>query len=818
MNRSFKLGIFALFFFSGISALIYEVAWLRLLSLTVGSTAESTSCVLAVFLGGLAIGNWFGGKLADKFSGSELIAYYGRLEIGIAVTAPVVSFLVYKTPYLLAAFCHRFGESGPLIPLMRILISCTVLLLPTILMGATSPTLTRYVTFFGTPAKSFARLYALNTLGAVLGGLLACFVGFAYLGIAGTIIGAAVINLLIAVCVFQLAKKIDVSALEASIAIADEATDATNASDGTDSTAKAASQDNPGNLIFLCTLSALVGFGALSYEVLWTRMLRFYSYSSTYSFTIMVSSFLLGLGLGSLIFERLHRNDRDFKASSIDLGFAQYLASLACAASLVAMPLAALLIRHQGMQTNKIQEILALIATGLIFIAPAATAVGLTFPMIGGMAACFRKVGMSVGAVYAANTIGCVAGALFIGLVFQPIVGSYKAFQITVLLSTVIGSMAVWQGAADRKITTVLFCVAPPILALLFVVCSDDPIAVAMRSGESQILQYGEDTTGIVAVVQHPNFKELRTNSASVSTTSLPAKRYMRLLGVLPTLLTAKPENVLVICFGTGTTAGAQAVCPQVKHMDIVELSPMVLKVASQFANSNLDVVQKPIVSAKIADGRNYLLCSSKKYDVITLEPPPLTEAGVVGLYSKEFYEILKEHLNPGGVVCQWVPLFYESSTLWRMTVQSVRQTFPHSSIWLSNNDEAILLASEERLKIDPAKMQSAIDSSPTLKKLLAEVGLDNAYRMLGTFILGGAQLDRYVGDVQPITDNHPQMEFYLPYREPNATFKVLEAAAGQGLQCMKESLSWQNIDEEALKASSERAHAIRGDVKESGY
>jgi hypothetical protein len=114
--------------------------------------------------------------------------------------------------------------------------------------------------------------------------------------------------------------------------------------------------------------------------------------------------------------------------------------------------------------------------------------------------------------------------------------------------------------------------------------------------------------------------------------------------------------------------------------------------------------------------------------------------------------------------------------------------------------------------------MQSAIDSSPTLKKLLAEVGLDNAYRMLGTFILGGAQLDRYVGDVQPITDNHPQMEFYLPYREPNATFKVLEAAAGQGLQCMKESLSWQNIDEEALKASSERAHAIRGDVKESGY
>jgi spermidine synthase len=807
LNRSFKVGIFALFFFSGISALIYEVAWLRLLTLTVGSTAESTSCVLAVFLGGLAIGNWFGGKLADKFNGKELIAYYGKLEIGIAVTAPVVSFLVYKTPYLLAAFCHQFGEAGPLIPLMRILISCTVLLIPTILMGATSPTLTRYVTFFGTPARSFARLYALNTLGAVLGGLLACFVGFAYLGIAGTIIGAAVINLLIAVCVFQLAKKIDTSVLDTSSATANEDPGSTELS-----------QEQRSNLVFLCTLSALVGFGALSYEVLWTRMLRFYSYSSTYSFTIMVSSFLLGLGLGSLIFERLHRNDRDFKASSIDLGFAQYLASIACAASLVAMPLAALLIRHQGMQSNQIQEIVALIATGLIFITPAATAVGLTFPMIGGMAAGFKKVGMAVGAVYAANTIGCVVGALFVGLIFQPIVGSYKAFQITVLLSTIIGSMAVWKGGRDKNIATVLFCIVPPALAGMFVAFSDDPIRVAIKEGDSQILQYGEDTTGIVAVVKHPDFKELRTNSASVSTTSLPAKRYMRLLGVLPTLLTAKPENVLVICFGTGTTAGAQAVCPQVKHMDIVELSPMVLKVAHQFANSNLDVVQKNIVSAKVADGRNYLLCSSKKYDVITLEPPPLTEAGVVGLYSKEFYEILKDHLNPGGVVCQWVPSFYESSVLWRMTVQSVRQTFPHSTIWVSNNNEAILLASEEALKIDPAKMQSAIDSSPTLKILLAEVGLDDAYRMLGTFILGGAQLDRYVGDVQPITDNHPQMEFYLPYREPFATFKDLEAAAGPGLQCMKESLNWQNVDEEALKAASQRVHVIRGDAKESRY
>jgi len=249
--------------------------------------------------------------------------------------------------------------------------------------------------------------------------------------------------------------------------------------------------------------------------------------------------------------------------------------------------------------------------------------------------------------------------------------------------------------------------------------------------------------------------------------------------------------------------------------MDIVELSPMVLKVGHQFAASNLNVLNAQKVSAYANDGRNFLLCSKNKYDVITLEPPPLTEAGVVSLYSTEFYQILKRHLNPGGVVCQWVPLFYESSTLWKMMVQSVRQTFPQVSVWVPNQEEAILLASENPLEIDAPKMQAKIDASPKLKKLLSEVGFDDAYSMLGTFVVAGPQLDQYVGNVRPITDDRPQMEFYLPYMGPQASSTDLERAAGSPLKCMQQSLKLIDTEENALEINFEKTHEIRTGVRQ---
>lgn len=804
MSVSIKIWIFALFFFSGISALIYEVSWLRLLSLSFGSTAQATSCVLAVFLGGLAVGNWYGGKIADRLSEGELFTFYGKLEVGIAVAAPLVSWLVYETPALFALICHQFGESKALLVAIRILVSGAILLFPTILMGATSPALTRYVSLYGTPAKSFARLYAVNTLGAVIGSLAACFIGFAYWGLFGTIFGAAAINLSIGLCIFLLAGKLKSQSQSAS-EMAEKHEDSTETSFA-----------QPSDLPFLCILSALVGFAALSYEVLWTRMLRFYSFSTTYSFTIMISSFLLGLGVGSLIFEQLYRSRKEYRQQLVDLGFAQYIATLACVGSLVAMPLAALVIRNPGLAGGQLHEVTSLIATGLIFIFPAATAVGLTFPMIGGMAACFKKVGTTVGAVYAANTLGCVAGALLVGLCVQPALGSFKAFQATVLFTSVIGSLAVLKGLWEKRLLAAILALIPPALALSFMCLFQDPIQQIMASSTyPKLLQYGEDSTGIVAVLDYIHFKELRTNSASVSTTKIQAKRYMRMLGVLPTLIDRKPKTVLVICFGTGTTAGAQSLCAGVEHMDIVELSPMVLKVGHQFVDSNLDVLNAQKVSAYANDGRNFLLCSKNKYDVITLEPPPLTEAGVVSLYSTEFYQVLKEHLNPGGIVCQWVPLFYESSTLWKMMVQSVRQTFPQVSVWVPNQEEAILLASESPLEIDAPKMQAKIDGSPKLKELLSEVGFDDVYSMLGTFVVAGPQLDKYVGAVRPITDDRPQMEFYLPYLGPQASSTDLELAAGSPLKCMRQSLKVIDADDGALKDNFERTHQIRTGVRQ---
>jgi spermidine synthase len=745
--------IFALFFLSGLSALIYEVSWLRVLALTFGNTTEATTCVLSVFLAGLALGSWLGGKLADR-PGQELLLFYGKLELLIAVLAPLISVLVFLSPKLFVPVCHLLHGHSHLLSAVRFLLSGFLLIVPTTLMGATTPALTKFLSQYHKAAQSFARLYAANTLGAAAGSLLACFAGFAYLGLLGTIFSAALINLVIASGVFLLGKRLPappISALEAQSINPDAESQA--------------DRPDESELPFLCTLAALSGFAALSYEVLWTRLLRFYCISSTYAFTIMISSVILGLGLGSFIYQCLPQSDKSYKQKLLDLAMMQCAAALSCACSLMLLPLSAFLLRGEHIAGSAIGEVLGMTMTGLIFIVPASTVLGITFPMIGGMAASARKVGTMVGAVYGANSIGCVVSAVLVGLLVQNSISSFKCFQATIVITALLGSAAFAKSLSPKRFLAIFVAAVPLVATIVFAFCIQDPLLLAMADAKDpKVLACGEDATGMVIVLAHPDYKELRTGSAAVSSTRYSAKRYMRLLGCLPTLLHKDPKDVLLICFGTGTTAGAVASYKKVENLDIVELSPQVIKVASQFADSNQDVLNNAKAHVHINDGRNFLLCSKKRYDVMTFEPPPLTEAGVVNLYSKEFYELARDHLNQGGIVCQWVPLFYQSRQLWKMMIRSALEVFPYVSVWVPNNGEAVLIASSQPIAIDADKMQANIGSSEQFKNILAQVGLDGADAILSTFVLGGQTLKDYVGDARPVTDDRPQMEFYLPY------------------------------------------------------
>ncbi|MBX9723227.1 MAG: fused MFS/spermidine synthase, partial [Candidatus Obscuribacterales bacterium] len=282
--------IFLFFFLSGFSTLVYEVAWVRILALTLGNTAYATSTVLAVFMGGLALGAYFGGRLADKIE-SKHLQLYGSIELCVAVLAPLVTYLLNIAPTLYASLIGAVSMDLFSLTVVRFLFSIVLLLLPCLLMGATLPAIIRYVKNYSAPPEMFAALYGINTLGAAAGSLFACFVGFTYIGLNATIFCAAAINMVIGVVAFLFEKRsASVPSIPELASVVEEP-------------AETGSAEAPKGTLLL-GLSALTGFTALCYEVLWIRMLTFYLGSLTYTFTTTVSTILLGLALGSFLYNR----------------------------------------------------------------------------------------------------------------------------------------------------------------------------------------------------------------------------------------------------------------------------------------------------------------------------------------------------------------------------------------------------------------------------------------------------------------------------------------------------------------------------------
>ncbi|MBI4533718.1 MAG: fused MFS/spermidine synthase [Candidatus Melainabacteria bacterium] len=765
-----------LLFLSGAAALIYEVSWVRLLGLVLGNTTQATSSVLAVFLGGLALGAYLGGKLADRTQAS-LLVIYGALELGIACVAPLISYGLLVSPEVFVAIYRVLPAESIWFTVERIVAACLMLLVPTVLMGATLPVVTRFMSHhYANVAHYFSLLYGLNTAGAVAGSLATSFFGFPFLGVKGTIFFAAVLNLLAGVTALTVSR----IANQASRATVHGQENKTWLSIAQVSTTKQHEDKQPtiSNVLLshrcLCFVAALVGFTALSYEILWVRLLRAYVSSSTYAFTFMVSTFLAGLVAGSFIYNMKLKSHGSFSTSPQEqlwfLAKSQYATAFLSAVALIILPgllfMRGLLLLLSG--THEPQPIVSLlyesILASLIMFLPA-TLIGISFPTLGGIAASHTsKVGNAVGTIYAANTAGCIAGSLVAGLVLIPSIGSQMAFELTIGLSaataTLIGCFL--NKSHRRQIVLAVPAVAFGLFVALMPRAYLETTFAALTS--SKLISSSEDTIGRVMVVAYNSFKRLFVNGESYSSDVLTARRYMRVLGHLPVLLNKTPKNVLVVCFGIGTTAGAIITHPEVAHLDIVEISPAVLQHAKLFRATNYDVLNNPKVSCYLDDGRNYLLRTDKKYDVISFEPPPPCDAGVVSLYSQEFYVLLKNHLNPGGIVCQWMPMQLESATLWKMMLKSMAETFPEVTVWLPSTCEAIALGSLTPQKLSLQDLAKQINSSKAVRESLEEVGLEDPYALASTILLSGSHLRKYLANVKPVTDDRPSLEFFLPY------------------------------------------------------
>ncbi|MBP9089487.1 fused MFS/spermidine synthase [bacterium] len=771
-SGSFALiSICVLLFLSGFSALIYEVVWVRSLGLVVGNSTQATSCVLAVFLGGLSLGALIGGKLAERKNFPHLLAY-GLLEISIGIAAILVTAGLNAASLWFLKTVDLFPSGSAYLVIARLLLATIFILVPTIFMGATLPILTRYFSGIHQRAAHFLTLlYGLNTLGAVLGSLAATFGTLPYLGVSGTTYFAAAVNGtvgLVACLVFANTKGGQPQG-NTTAAKPEEARPA---------------QGNIGinRQAIYCT-AALTGFTALAYEVLYIRFIRFYTDSSTYSFALMVSSFLFGLAVGSWINNNFLAKVNERADGAVQqmrfLGLIQFAVAAASAIGFLCLP--GILVFKAFFMMHDIQGLLFQVISAFTYMILPATLIGISFPAIGGIAASqTNEVGNAVGRVYAANTLGCIFGSALTGLVLLPLMGSQITFELIIALSVCTGFVCL-LSAKQKKVKYKLF-VAPALVLVLFLAMVpqnylENSYAVLMSG---KIERCEDDAGAKVLLFEKNGVRRLIVNGTFYSSTVVTAQRYMRVIGQLPVLLHANPKNVLSVCFGIGTTSGSIVKHPDVERLDIVELSPTVIKFGQYFKPTNGDVLSNPKQSVHIEDGRNYLLRKENKYDVISFEAPPPCDAGVVSLYSKEFYELCKSRLNAGGLICQWMPMETESAPLWKMMIKTMMVVFPYVTVWNPDSGEAIAIASMEPIKFDINKVQAKLDQSPQVQASLAEVGLGNAYALASTFLIGGEPMTKYFADTPVITDDHPYLEFYLPFSGKSLCAKDLDSVGSK--------------------------------------
>jgi spermidine synthase len=759
--RSVRTAVTALFVVSGASGLVFELLWVRQLGLLVGHTALAVSLVVAAFLAGLVLGSLLLGRLADQVR--RPLLSYGLLEVLTGLSALGVSALLPALPGLLERLgCPGGGPLG-----LRALVAFGVVLPPTFLMGGTLPVLVRFAAReLGTLGRSFAGLYALNTLGAAAGCGLAGFVLLGGLGLSGTALAAAMTNLGVG-CLAWLLHGL---AHPAPVEIAPPPPDA-------DTTAALGGLRR----ILLVAGFAVCGFVSIGYEGLWFRVLSTYLDSTAYAFSVLLTTFLLGLVLGGLVYTRWPG-----PGGLAGLARVETWLALAGLLSLVLLALAPRLRVELGawLAGPRAGVVAMLLVSALVLLAPA-TLIGLVFPQVVQLTARhLSRAASQVGLLYSLNTLGGIVGSLAVGFALVPGLGTQGTYALLVGASMALAllfqaldpgrtpwprRLGTWATAALLGLVLALL---PGDLLWAGLTVRPDARLAFLRDGIDgplAVLEYDAASTcdsGLYACgpgcrARSFRHQQLVFGSVSYANTVLPRKRYMAALAHLPMLAHPAPREALLVCFGTGSTAGAFLSHPELTRLTLVDSNPDVFAAAPLFAEHNHGALQDPRVEVVVDDGRHFLLADPREFDVISFEPPPPTAAGVVNLYSVEFYRLVRARLRAGGILAQWIPLDQPPDVLARGLVRSLQEVFPEVSLWIPSDHEAVLLASEQPLDLGLERWQGRA-SEPGVAAALAEVGFGSPEAVLATFVAGPAALERWSEGARAITDDWPGVEYFL--------------------------------------------------------
>ncbi|MBK8725050.1 MAG: fused MFS/spermidine synthase [Holophagaceae bacterium] len=744
--------LYSLFLFSGATALAYEILWTRQLSLLVGATTPALSVVLAVFMGGLALGAWAFGRVADR--SPNLLRCYAAMEWGIGLFALVQPTLLAWIGKGYLGAVHVLGSQGQGLMAARLLCAALLLLIPTMLMGGTLPVLLRFLSRRKLQlGADLSGLYSVNLLGAVLGSFLTGFVLIRTVGLHGTLVLAVSANLLVGLIAW-LWKAEGLALPEGGLAEPPVAPEAAPA---------------PISTWALLAAAAVSGFLTMGYQVAWTRMLVFSFGSTVYTFTLTLIAFLLGLALGGALFPRLERR---FGARGL-LGGSQVLAAVG---ALALAPLVALLpawLNWAGVQwgySGRVQLGGTMAGACLVMLGPV-TLMGVVFPLVvKSLIPDLARAGRTVGRVYWINTAGSICGALATGFLLIPFLSLKGCLAALAGVQALVG-LAFLAGAGSPA-GAIRFRAGVLLGAGLFggaawgyfrALPGANPFdRMGYMNGTAvSVLAHHDDPAGSVTVTRSANgVVSLRINGFE-ATADAAEGAYMPMMSHLPILLHGGACKTLVICFGTGSTAGSVLLHPGAT-VDAVDINPTVLAVAPRFNHVNHGVFRDPRARMLLDDGRSFLLTAEARYDVITSEPMPPTHAGVVNLYSQEYYRLARERLNPGGLLVQWLPFHLVSHGEAQGILRTVQEVFPETTLWV-HDDTGLIVASKDRpVRLDAGLLAAAYANSEVAGDL-ARLQVPTPEAFLQLYALGPAEVRAFTGDIPVISDDRPSLEFHVP-------------------------------------------------------
>jgi len=756
-----------LFFLSGASALIYQIVWVRVFGLVFGVTIFAVSTVLTAFMTGLALGSIYFGRLIDKRK--DALAVFAFLELGIGLFALAFPFLLKGLTYIYVYTHQQLATSFYLSSLIRFAVSFLFLLIPTTLMGGTLPVLSK---FFIKRLKKLGwdigHLYSVNNLGAVIGCFAAGFFLIQTVGVRATINIAAIINIVVAAVVFIMRGRLTTPQTAAESEDIDEV--------GIAKTRRGAEESDAGKYPRYITrlvlwAFAIEGFSALSYEVIWTRiLLGLSSDKSVYFYSTVIISFIFGLSLGSFIVAKFIDHKKNLLAL---FGFIEIAIGVL---AILLLPVFALLPGVlQRMHTSFAPSWWS--STGkecfiffLVMLVPT-TLMGSTFPIVSKIYTTnLKKLGNRIGNIGCLDTVGSIFGSFVAGFIFIPFIGVVKAVILTAVINLILGTLLILFHPFMRyraKLLTglILLCI---IGATYFVVPSSRHFRHwrGKRPGD-KLLYYKEGASATVAVPQRANMiKALHINGAGTAFTEYSDLRVHKMLGYLPLLSHKTPKNALVIGFGMGVTVQS-LIQPGMNEVDCAEICHEVVAAVKCFSKENHNVLESPKLKIIIEDGRNHLFITNKKYDIITSNAVHVRLSG--NLYTENFYEICKSKLNKDGIMCQWLPTNWLSENEYQMLVSSFMKVFPHTSLWcVGNVAHTVLLGTPGKLQLNFESFTQRLQDEKTNQEL-KEVDLDNPFAFLVQYISNEDDLTEYVRQVPLHTDDHPYVEFSkVTDRRPN--------------------------------------------------